>query len=267
MPILSEMSQRFINLTTDAKPDPPRIVVEDEGYKLGLSSPETKINSAPVTPDIENGAKDIPEVIRRQKSAPEPTTSDSEFPKSPKIGHSSTAGFEFRSKSPRGKTKPKYKIPQSANVVNYNIVNSKGVTIGSRTSITYNNLNQFNKNTTVTPKSSTMKAKTKPMPESVEELSMCKEQINLDDMFLIKTHIGHGWRDVARRLGYSEGQIDQFEENHMVKGIDQVIYQVLLDWKQTNTKDARLGDLICIIWSCQEYDCVERLAAARKKPS
>lgn len=47
----------------------------------------------------------------------------------------------------------------------------------------------------------------------------------------------------------------------------QVIYQLLLDWKQANTRDAQLGTLVSILWSCQEYDCVERLVAARKNPS
>lgn len=60
------------------------------------------------------------------------------------------------------------------------------------------------------------------MPKTVEDLSTCEREITVDDIFVIKTHIGHGWRDVIRRLGYSEGQLDQFEENHKDKGIDEV---------------------------------------------
>jgi len=60
------------------------------------------------------------------------------------------------------------------------------------------------------------------MSEIVEELSTCDEELTLDDIFVVKTHVGRGWRDVARGLSYSDGQIDQFEENYRDNGIDEV---------------------------------------------
>lgn len=60
------------------------------------------------------------------------------------------------------------------------------------------------------------------MSENVEELSTCEEELAFEDMLIIKTHVGHGWRDVARRLSYSDGQIEQFEENYRHEGIDEV---------------------------------------------
>lgn len=71
------------------------------------------------------------------------------------------------------------------------------------------------------------------MPPDVEELSSSKAVISLNDMLLIKTHMGHGWRDLARRLDYSEGQIQQFEENHKNKGVDQVIESETLSEDRT----------------------------------
>lgn len=64
------------------------------------------------------------------------------------------------------------------------------------------------------------------MPENVEELSACEEELAFEDIIAIKTHVGHGWRDVARRLSYSDGQIEQFEENYKHRGIDEVSVRI-----------------------------------------
>lgn len=95
--------------------------------------------------------------------------------------------------------------------------------IGSRTSYICN-VNQYpaNNNTAQSDRASWSKPKYRSMPENVEELSTCEEELGFDDMLIIKTHVGHGWRDVARRLSYSDGQVDQFEENYRHKGIDEV---------------------------------------------
>jgi len=108
--------------------------------------------------------------------------------------------------------------------VNYNIVNSNGVKIGSRTSYICN-VNQYPANNASAAQSeatSESKPKHRSMSEIVEELSTCDEELTLDDIFVVKTHVGRGWRDVARGLSYSDGQIDQFEENYRDKGIDEV---------------------------------------------
>lgn len=66
-------------------------------------------------------------------------------------------------------------------------------------------------------------------------------------MDVVSTHLGQGWRDVARHLGFSDGQIEQlFEENHP-KGIKEVIYQFLLDYSR-NDDNASLGHLTRILW-------------------
>lgn len=272
MPILSQLSRRFHDmLTTDAKPDPPR--TEIKGYTHNLpptpdeESKRTQSKSAPTTPENE---RDDDVATHRQKSVPDdarPTTPTDFCTKPEDLGDAKSTNESKEYKRPRTKTKSKHsKYSQGTNVINYNIVNSNGVKIGSRTSYICN-VNQYSANNASAAQpeaASWSKPKHRSMPENVEELSTCREELAFDDMFVIKTHVGHGWRDVARRLSYSDGQIEQFEENYKHKGIDEVIYQLLLDWKQVNTRDAQLGTLVSILWSCQEYDCVERLAAARK---
>ncbi|XP_011629961.2 LOW QUALITY PROTEIN: uncharacterized protein LOC105422322 [Pogonomyrmex barbatus] len=275
MPILSQLSRRFHDmLTTDAKPDPPRTEINSYTHNLPQNAEDeeltkTQSKSVPSTPEKEQN--DVSS-MRRQKSMPNdarPTTpTDFNFTKLEDLGNTRSTSESKEYKRSKTKTKPKYsKSSQGTSIVNYNIVNSNGVKIGSRTSYICN-VNQYpTNNNAAQSETSQSKPKYRPMPENVEELSTCKEELAFDDMFIIKIHVGHGWRDVARRLSYSDGQIEQFEENYRHKGIDEVIYQLLLDWKQANTRDAQLGTLVSILWSCQEYDCVERLVAARKDPS
>lgn len=256
-------------LTTDAKPDPPRTGIGSYTHKFSSTSDEnltkTQSKSTPITP--EEKERDDVTSTRNKKSTPNgarPTTPTDFCTKSEDPGDARSRSESKEYKRPRTKTKPKYS--KSSNIVNYNIVNSNGVKIGSRTSYICN-VNQYLASSNVAQSETASKPKYRPMPQNVEELSTCKEELRFDDMFIIKTHVGHGWRDIARRLSYSDGQIDQLEENYRHKGIDEVIYQLLLDWKQANTQDAQLGTLVSILWSCQEYDCCERLAAARENSS
>lgn len=113
---------------------------------------------------------------------------------------------------------------QSANIINYNIVNSNGVKIGARTSYicNINNFSTNDKSNNIPTNTNWSKPKSRLMPESVELLTRCYDEITFEDMFLIRTHMGLGWKDVARRLFYSDGQIEQFEENYRHEGIDEV---------------------------------------------
>lgn len=110
-----------------------------------------------------------------------------------------------------------------AHVINYNIINSSDVKIGSRTSYICN-INQFSKNKA----EEDVRSKTRQMPIEVERLCTCSDEITLDDILTIKTYIGHGWKDVARKLLYLDGQIEQFEENYKYRGINEVNLIIML---------------------------------------
>lgn len=106
----------------------------------------------------------------------------------------------------------------TANIVNYNIVNSSGVKIGATTTYVCN-VNQYSGS----PGRTSPKQKSSPMSEDVESLWRENRPITLDDMFVIKTHLGVGWKDFFKCLGYSDGQLEQLDEAHHTKGLDEVI--------------------------------------------
>ncbi|XP_076762579.1 death domain-containing immune deficiency protein isoform X3 [Xylocopa sonorina] len=271
MPILSNLSRRLHMLTTDAKPDPPRIPID--GYTHNLDSnavniEKEKTKSESVTTEPEQQVKANDKTLSEEKRSfenyaiPSKTANCSTAEQDPDDAATSANGAREQ-KRPNVKTKTKSRQQNSsrkAHAVNYNIINSNGVKIGSKTSYICN-INQFAKNNTETPEEAWTRSKVRQMPMEVKHLCACTNEITLDDIFVVKTHIGHGWRDVARKLFYTNGQIEQFEENYRHRGISEVIYQLFLDWKQANTKDAEIGKLINILWTCKEYDCVERLVS------
>lgn len=265
MPILSNLSRRFYMLTTDAKPDPPRIKPEfnTHNFDPDATNDTKKIPSVSATPDSIDVTSS-----QEQKSLPNgaiPANTE-QSPKEQGLGDAKSSEADPKEqKKPNVKTRTKSRQckTQGGNIVNYNIVNSNGVKIGSRTNYICN-VNHYPANGSTSPEQSWSKPKFRRMPTDVERLSVCTEEITMEDIFLVKTHLGHGWRDIARKLSYSDGQIEQFEENYRQRGVDEVIYQLLLDWKQANTKDAEIGNLVSVLWACQEYDCAERLVAVHK---
>lgn len=89
--------------------------------------------------------------------------------------------------------------------------------------------------------------------------TMSKSNIPLDHdaMDIISTHMEANWKDLARKLGFSDGQIHQFVEDHYIRGLKEVVYQLLLEWKQnTNPK---LGRTVKILFENKNYEVVQRL--------
>ncbi|XP_066587349.1 protein immune deficiency isoform X2 [Prorops nasuta] len=210
--------------------------------------------------------------LNRQQSMPNtdtPTKSDIPRDQNETANDCFAESGDYRKHGQKARMKSKsWKNVNGVNVITYNIVNSNKVQIGLTKSyicnMSYGNAGK-KRETHEEPK--VVKPKLKPMTDDVITLSCCSEEISLPDMLIVKTHLGYGWKEVAKRLSYSDGQIDQFHENYKNIGLDEVIYQFLLDWKQNRTREASLGHLVTVMWACQQYDCVERLVATRHQLS
>lgn len=264
MPILSDLSRRLFMLTTDAKPDPPRVPISGYTHNLVRNTDEKAFQSDPIATEARAERSNVTSAADEKSSQNNAISSTETKPDDTNDTKASANGRKEQTR-PNVKTRTKSKQSrhaQGTRVVNYNIINSSGVKIGSKTSYICN-VNQLGRSNAEASEEEWPKAKSRLMPAEVERLCGCTDQITLDDIFVVKSYVGHGWRDVARKLTYLDGQIDQFEENYRFKGIGEVIYQILLDWKQANTKDADIGKLVNALWTCKEYDCAERLAFAR----
>lgn len=60
------------------------------------------------------------------------------------------------------------------------------------------------------------------MTEAVEKLMLSKKPITKEIMMFVSQHTGEGWRNFARTLDYSDGQIEQFHQDYRYNGIKEV---------------------------------------------
>lgn len=81
------------------------------------------------------------------------------------------------------------------------------------------------------------------------------EQLAHRHMDIVSTHLGEGWRDIIRLLGFSDGQIEQLYEDNYARGIKEVIYGFLLDY-QRNDAQASVGHLTRLLWKAGRRECV-----------
>jgi len=82
--------------------------------------------------------------------------------------------------------------------------------------------------------------------------------VTKENISFISAHVNEQWRETARTLHYSPGQISQFYENHSRSGLKEVIYQFLLDWIQNEVDAATVGKLSNALWKTNQQDAVIR---------
>lgn len=61
-----------------------------------------------------------------------------------------------------------------------------------------------------------------PKTRTIEKLLKSDAEMGHPDMDVIATHLGEDWRSVARDLGFSNGEIDQFYEDNFAYGVKEV---------------------------------------------
>ncbi|KAJ8923653.1 hypothetical protein NQ315_010233 [Exocentrus adspersus] len=147
----------------------------------------------------------------------------------------------------RGFTRIKRTSPPTAYASIININNSSQVHVGSQ--ITYTILNGSEK-TDEEPKIAETTA--------IKVLKGSISALTTDDLLFVATHMNVNWRDVARALKFSDGQIDQFHSEYKECGLKEVIYQFLLDWCQNEPKEATVGNLASLLWHHNQRDVVRR---------
>ncbi|KAL7303110.1 hypothetical protein TKK_0004322 [Trichogramma kaykai] len=149
---------------------------------------------------------------------------------------------------------------------NFNFINCSDVKIGDSVKHihNYNNPGKIN----IKQKhelDNNKRIKKQEMTAEVQQISESSLEVTKDHILFIKSHVGSRWRKVAEILGFSIGEIDQFEYKYKQRGLDEIVYQLLISWKQNFTSDATVGCIIKALWSAREYDCVLRFASEFQK--
>ncbi|KAG5872860.1 hypothetical protein JTB14_002913 [Gonioctena quinquepunctata] len=169
------------------------------------------------------------------EKVPQVDEEDTHFPNNSSSASSSKTAFR-RISQPSGGT-PVYQM--------VNINNSSGVHVGNNY-VHHHNGGEITKKTEIieTP--------------AIKSMKLSSDHLTREDMLFVSTHMDSTWKDVAREMKYSEGEISQFICDHQHSGIKEVIFQVFLDWYQNNPTDATVGNLCIILWNNNQKDVVRR---------
>ncbi|KAL5285802.1 imd family protein [Megaselia abdita] len=95
---------------------------------------------------------------------------------------------------------------------------------------------------------------------TIENMMHSNEDVDEKMLRIVSSNLGEGWQFVIRELGLTDPIIEQANMDFSVYGVKEVIYQLLLDWKNNADDDkCSLGLLTKILWKLNHRECVHQM--------
>nr|XP_023023824.1 uncharacterized protein LOC111511976 [Leptinotarsa decemlineata] len=201
---MAQVEKQSEDLTTDALPAPNRSVAkentnnenvrEDNGDDKIPLPDETQCNSAGRSDKENTGVENVNE--------------DGEE-KIPQLDDETQFSHTYTSSAGTSRTAFRKINPSSAVYQMVNISYSKGVHIGDNIVHNHNGLETFKKTNIVET-------------AAIKSLKLRSDRLTREDLLFVSTHMDSSWKDVARAMKFSEGEISQFVCDHQHSGIKEV---------------------------------------------
>ncbi|XP_014796222.1 PREDICTED: receptor-interacting serine/threonine-protein kinase 1 [Calidris pugnax] len=156
----------------------------------------------------------------------------------------SRGNFTYYATTPRASTEDSIK---------YNISNSSGIQIGS-----YNHMKIEEHNQHI----STSPVATEATYMDYEALGIFDNTTVLTDkhLNLVRERLAKQWKHCARKLGFSDPEIDEIDHDYERDGLKEKVYQMLLKWvMREGSKGATVGKLAKALFGCQRLDLLTSL--------
>ncbi|NWV31264.1 RIPK1 kinase, partial [Grantiella picta] len=137
--------------------------------------------------------------------------------------------------------------------IKYNINNSSGIQIGS-----YNHMKIEEHNQHV----STSPVATEAIYTHYEATGIFDSTTVLTDkhLNLVRENLAKQWKHCARKLGFSDPEIDEIDHDYERDGLKEKVYQMLLKWvMREGSKGATVGKLAKALFGCQRLDLLTSL--------
>lgn len=114
-------------------------------------------------------------------------------------------------------------------------------------------------------------------PSSQLPDNMCKEESvpkyhaifdntsSLTDKHLnpVRENLGRQWKNCARKLGFTDSQIDEIDHDYERDGLKEKVYQMLQKWlMREGTRGATVGKLAWALHQCCRIDLLNHLIQA-----
>ncbi|NXI92731.1 RIPK1 kinase, partial [Psophia crepitans] len=137
--------------------------------------------------------------------------------------------------------------------VKYNISNSSGIQIGSYNHMKIEEQNQHISTSPVATETSYMHYEAMGIFDNTAVLT--EKHLNL-----VREKLAKQWKHCARKLGFSDPEIDEIDHDYERDGLKEKVYQMLLKWvMREGAKGATVGKLAKALFGCQRLDLLSNL--------
>lgn len=158
-------------------------------------------------------------------------------------------------------TAPQTSITNATGVQVYQIKNARNVHIGH--SFTFNSANtEEDRTRSPATANGPVKWANLKLSDTIRQMMDCEDDLDTDMMIAISRHLGYEWKQFARVLEYSEGQIEAFECDNDT--LSERIYQFILDWSR-NDDEPTLGKMVKLLWEHMYKETVYHMKLVWKK--
>ncbi|NWZ45161.1 RIPK1 kinase, partial [Brachypodius atriceps] len=164
-------------------------------------------------------------------------------------------GYRDSTSFPRGTFGyyPSAPIVSPDDPIKYNINNSSGIQIGS-----YNHMKIEEQN----PHGSTCPIAMEAIYPHYETMGIFDDTTVLTEkhLNLVREKLAKQWKHCARKLGFSNPEIDEIDHDYERDGLKEKVYQMLLKWEmREGSKGATVGKLAKALFGCQRLDLLSSL--------
>ncbi|NWW49918.1 RIPK1 kinase, partial [Pedionomus torquatus] len=138
-------------------------------------------------------------------------------------------------------------------LIRYNISNSSGIQIGSYNHMKIEEHNQY---------INSSPAATEAAYKDYEALGVFDNTTVLTEkhLNLVREKLAKQWKHCARKLGFSDPEIDEIDHDYERDGLKEKVYQMLLKWgMREGSKGATVGKLAKALFGCQRLDLLSSL--------
>lgn len=78
----------------------------------------------------------------------------------------------------------------------------------------------------------------------------------------VRENLGRTWKNCARKLGFTESQIDEIDHDYERDGLKEKVYQMLQKWlMREGSKGASVGKLAQALYQCSRIDLLNALGS------
>uniref|UniRef100_A0A182N1Y3 Death domain-containing protein n=1 Tax=Anopheles dirus TaxID=7168 RepID=A0A182N1Y3_9DIPT len=150
-------------------------------------------------------------------------------------------------------TAPQTSISNTTGMQVYQIRNANNLHIGN--SYTFNTavVEETASTSGSLPGASSVKWANLRLSNTISQMMQSQDEVDTETIDTVSRHLGYEWKSFARRLEYSEGQIDAFEADNST--LAEQIYSFVLDWTR-NDDEPTLGHLVTLLWNNRHKETV-----------